>query len=319
MLPNCSGVVSRPCVCMFIWNCWSLPIGRAPMRPTAACTFCALIALTMSAAVSLQIVEALGVEPDAHRIVLLAEQEGLADPGRARQHVDNVDDRVIRDEQRVLAAVLAVQHDELQDGRGFLLHRQALQLHLRRELRQGGLHPVVDVDRVDVGIAAELEADGQVVAAVIAARRLHVDHLVDADDLRLDRLRDAGFDDSGGGSGIGGGDLHLRRHDVRELRDRNASHRQRAGDRDDDRDDDRQTRAIDEDRRRSCELPTSSPRCRCSLRRACLALHLRARGRRRWRDRFARANTLHALADDQLAFASARAVITAVEGVDWPC
>src|ERR1700751_4280828 len=28
ILPNCSGVVRRPCVCTFIWNCWSRPIGR---------------------------------------------------------------------------------------------------------------------------------------------------------------------------------------------------------------------------------------------------------------------------------------------------
>ena len=35
MSPNCSGVVSRPCVCTLSWNCWSSAIGRAPMRPTA--------------------------------------------------------------------------------------------------------------------------------------------------------------------------------------------------------------------------------------------------------------------------------------------
>ncbi len=40
------------------------------------------------------------------------------------------------------------------------------------------------------GIGAEREADGQRIAAVIAAVGLHVDHLVDADDLRLERLRD---------------------------------------------------------------------------------------------------------------------------------
>ena len=72
------------------------------------------------------------------------------------------------------------------------------------------------------GIGAELEADGQVVAAVIAAGRLHVDHLVDADDLRFERLGDGGFDHRRRGAGVGRGDLHLRRHDVGELRDRDA-------------------------------------------------------------------------------------------------
>ena len=50
----------------------------------------------------LQIVEALGVEPDAHRIVERAEDVRLPDAGHARQHVDDVDHRVIGDEQRVL-------------------------------------------------------------------------------------------------------------------------------------------------------------------------------------------------------------------------
>ena len=37
-------------------------------------------------------------------------------------------------------------------------------------LRERGLHAVVDVDRVDVGVGAEREGDGQAVAAVVAAR-----------------------------------------------------------------------------------------------------------------------------------------------------
>ena len=48
MLPNSSGVVSRPLVCTLNWNCcWSL-IGCAPMRPTGACTFCDSMALMIS-------------------------------------------------------------------------------------------------------------------------------------------------------------------------------------------------------------------------------------------------------------------------------
>jgi hypothetical protein len=48
MLRNWSGVVSVPWVCTLSWNCWSLSTGRAPMRPTGACTFCAWMALTTS-------------------------------------------------------------------------------------------------------------------------------------------------------------------------------------------------------------------------------------------------------------------------------
>ena len=52
MLPNCSGVVSRPSVWMLSWNCCSFEIGRAPIRPTGAITFCAWIAAITSAGVN---------------------------------------------------------------------------------------------------------------------------------------------------------------------------------------------------------------------------------------------------------------------------
>ena len=170
MSPNCSGVVSRPCVWMLSWNCWS-----SADRPRADAADRRLHVLRLDRVDDvgrgqLQTVEAVGVEPDPHRVVQPAEQGGLADARHARQLVEHVDGGVVGDEQRVLAVVLAVERDELQERRGFLLDRQALQLHLRRQLRQGGLHAVVDVDGVDVGIGAEREADGQRVAAVIAAR-----------------------------------------------------------------------------------------------------------------------------------------------------
>jgi hypothetical protein len=74
-----------------------------------------------------------------------------------------------------------------------LLHRQTLLANILRQLGQRDLHAVVDVDRVDVGVGAKLERHLQRVAAVVAADALHVDHLVDADDLAFDRLRDRRF------------------------------------------------------------------------------------------------------------------------------
>ena len=145
--------------------------------------------------------EPLRIEPDPHRVVQFREQAGLTDARGARNRVEHVDDGVVGDEQRILLAVGAVEHDELQDRRGFLLHDQALLLHLGRQLRQRGLNAVVDVDGVDVGIGAERERNGERVAAVVAAGRLHVQHLVDADHLRLERLGDAGLHHLGGGAG----------------------------------------------------------------------------------------------------------------------
>ncbi|MEY9469843.1 hypothetical protein ABH992_002242 [Bradyrhizobium yuanmingense] len=113
--------------------------------------------------------EPLRIEPDSHRIVHLCEQVRLADARRARDRVQRVDDGVVGDEEGILLAIGAVEHEELQDRRGSLLHPHALLLHLRRQLRQRALHAIIDVDRVDVGIGAMRERNGERVAAVIAA------------------------------------------------------------------------------------------------------------------------------------------------------
>ena len=96
------GSCSRPCVCTLNWNCWSSLIGRAPMRPTGACTFCARIAAMTSRRRQVEAGQALRVEPDTHRVVQLAEQVGLSDAGRTRNRVEHVDDGVVGDEQRIL-------------------------------------------------------------------------------------------------------------------------------------------------------------------------------------------------------------------------
>src|SRR5262249_47469710 len=103
---------------------------------------------------------------------------------------------------------------------------------------------------IDVRIGAELEGRGERVAAVVAAHALHVDHLVDTDDLRFDRLRNRGVDYRGGGTGKAGGDGDLRRNDIGVLRKWNRVQRQDAGNRGDDRNDNGERGSIDEDRRK---------------------------------------------------------------------
>ncbi len=49
---NSSGEASRPLVWMLSWKRASSDIGCAPMRPTAACAFCAWIAAIRSPVVS---------------------------------------------------------------------------------------------------------------------------------------------------------------------------------------------------------------------------------------------------------------------------
>ena len=136
--------------------------------------------------------------------------------------------------------------DAEQRGR-FLLDRHTLFAHVLREFGQRHLHTVIDVDRVDVRIGAQFERDDQRVAAIVPAHALHVDHLVDADDLAFDRLRDRRLHDRGGSARVGRGHRDLRRDDVRILRDRDHQERDKARDRGDDGDDRREPRPVDED------------------------------------------------------------------------
>ena len=189
----------------------------------------------------------IGAHPGAHGVILRAPDRGVADAGRALDLVEQIDGDVIGKEQRIVGVLGRIDRDDAEQRRRFLLYRDALALHVRRQLRQRHLDPVVDVDGVDVGIGAELERRGQRVAAVVAARALHVDHLVDADDLRLDDLGDGRFDHRGVGAGIKRRDRDLRRHDIRILRQRDGVEREQAGDRRDDGDDDGEPRTVDED------------------------------------------------------------------------
>ena len=99
------------------------------------------------------------------------------------------------------------------------------------KLRRGEAGAVLHVDGVDVRIGAQRERDVEGVAAVGTAGGLIVERIVDAVDLLLDRLRDC----------------DLRRHDIRELGDRNHRNGDDAGERDDDGDDEGEPRPVDED------------------------------------------------------------------------
>ena len=219
MRSNSLTLVSRPLVLMVSWNCWSCETGAAPIRPTGGLHVLRLDGVATSLGVDAVVGELARVEPDPHRVVERAEQRRVADAVDPLQHVDDVDRGIVGQIQRVVGAVRRIECQNLEQGRGDLLDRQALPADLVRQLRLGQVGPVLDVDRVDVGVGAELEGDRQRVAAVRAGGRLHVEHAVDAVDLLLDRLGHRLLDDVGTGAGIEARDLDLRRHDVRELRD----------------------------------------------------------------------------------------------------
>ena len=132
---------------------------RRPCRRRTARSARAPRAAT-SAGVRLYCGELVGPEPDAHRIVRGAEERSVADARHAPQLVEHVQQRVVADVDRVVAAVRRRQGDHLQDRGRALLHRHALAAAPRRgSSGSGALHAVVDVDGGLVGVGADLEGD----------------------------------------------------------------------------------------------------------------------------------------------------------------
>ena len=102
-------------------------------------------------------------------------------------------------------------------GRSFRRHADALHFRGQRGSRwRRGFAP--DLRGIEIG--AELEGDGEPHGAVARALRRHVEHVLDAIDLLLDRRRDGFRTVLRVGARIVGRDLDRRRRDLGKLRDR---------------------------------------------------------------------------------------------------
>src|SRR5678809_477337 len=128
----------------------------------------------------------------------------LRDPGHAQERIPDVDHRVVVEELRVSTPLRRVERDHHQDAGVELLDRDALLHHF---LRQPGLrlrHAVLREHVRHVAIHADLKRDVEQHAAVARLERLHVDHVVDAVHLLLDRRGNGLFHHLGGGTLVGG-------------------------------------------------------------------------------------------------------------------
>ncbi len=159
--------------------------------------------------------QAVDVEIDVHGELVGREDAHVAHAGDTLERVDQVQVGVIGQRWAIYPVILGVKDDARQKRRRALESPDAKLAYLGRQERLGQRHAVLHVDHGDVGIGAHLEADRQGIAPVGARVRAHVDHVLDADHLVLDRLSDGLFGDLGAGAGIG------RRH----LRSAAARHR----------------------------------------------------------------------------------------------
>src|SRR5215467_3454146 len=169
-----------------------------------------------------------GIEPDAHGILAGAEHGGIADAGQPRDFVLQSDGGEVAHIQAVVTPVRRCQRDDLQDRSRSFLHVHALHLHRLGQRRQRAGHPILHQHLREVEIGADLERDRQRIAAVSTRVGLHVDHVVGAVDLLLDRQRNGVDHGAGASAGITGGHLYGGRHYVGILRNRQPEQRVRS-------------------------------------------------------------------------------------------
>ena len=163
--------------------------------------------------------ELVGVEPDAHAVVGAAEEVDLGDAGNAQQLVAQVDAAVVDQEVGVVASVRRVERDHHQDARAHLLDRDALSDDLLRQTRLGDGDAVLGEDVRHVLVDAHREVDVELHAAVAGVGRLHVDHVLDAVHLLLDRRGHRLLDRHGRGARVVRGHADRRRGEERVLLD----------------------------------------------------------------------------------------------------
>src|SRR5579862_8791746 len=195
----------------------------------------------------LQLRHAVGLEPDAHRVLRHAEDRRLVRPGEPVDRPENLRVRVVRDEVRIVAAVGIEEGDHHEEGARLLRHVHALRRNRLGKLRHRLAHAVLHVHLGERRIRVDREVHGERVVARRRARRLHVHHVVRAVHLLLDRRAHVLRHELRVGARIGRRHLDLDRRDLRVLGDGQLHHRDGAHDRDHERDDRREDRAVDEE------------------------------------------------------------------------
>ena len=189
MLSNCAGSVM---VLVVTGNvCFTgYGVGGAPIRPTANCWFWFLIALAISVVEMPSCAIRSGLSQMRIAYSGTPKIDAWLAPGIRLIVREDLHVRVVGDEVRVVAAVGRVERQHHQEGVRLLLHVDALRLHRLRQLRHRLAHAVLHVHLRQLGVGVDREVDGQRVVAGRRAGRRHVDHVVRAVDLLLDRRAD---------------------------------------------------------------------------------------------------------------------------------
>ncbi len=138
--------------------------------------------------------EAVGIDPEPHRVLALAEHHDVADARHALDRVLDVDVEVVAQEERVVRALLREHADRHDEPGRLLLDRDAGRADLGGHAAERLIDAILHVDGGDVLIARHVEGDRDRRDAAVRAGGGHVEHALDAVDRLLERRRDRRLD-----------------------------------------------------------------------------------------------------------------------------
>ncbi len=191
--------------------------------------------------------EAVGFEPDPHRVALLTEDRNVASAFQALERIDKLQVGIIAEPERIHRAVRR-NHVHQQRKIGLLfLDRDAALIHDRGQIAGGLRYPVLHIDRRDIDIVADIERDGDLRRAVIRTDGRHVSHALHPVKLLFQRCGHRIRDDLRACAGICCADNHLGWCDGRELRHRQEQVADGTREHHDDRDNTGKDRTCDEE------------------------------------------------------------------------
>ena len=186
-----------------------------------------------------------GVQPDAHRVIPGPKELDVADSFDAREVVTDLQKRVVGEIEVVVAPIRRHDADCHREVRRALANHHAVAANDFRELRLGGLHPVLHEHLGGIRIRPGLKRDGDRHLAVRRRGGRNVEHIVHAIDLLLDRRGYRARDRLGVGARIGSRHGHRGWNDVWILSDGQVEKRDCADENRHNRDDRREDRTID--------------------------------------------------------------------------
>ncbi len=189
------------------------------------------------------------VHPDAHTVILLAEQEHVADAVDPLHLVGDVDVGVVAEVQLVVAVVGRIETDDEENIRVAFARDDADLANHVGQLGQSEIDAVLHQYLGEIQIDAGFERDAEAVGTVVGGLRGHVHHVLDAVDLLLNGSGHGLGDDARVGARIDGGNRDAGRRDLRILRDGQGPKRDAAREGDTERHHRGEDRPVDEEAR----------------------------------------------------------------------